>query len=261
VHRRTSPPPFFIVSAEPHDCPYLPEQTACTPLRWPRAPLTPDNFDQLLSEGDRRAGPVLYRTQCPTCTACEALRIPVHRLIPSRSQRRVVKLNERDVCIDVGPPVATQERVDMYNRHRDERGLARSDNPINLAEYHLQYVESCVDTQEVAYSVGGRLVAVSILDVGAKAASSVYHYFDPAESRRSLGVYSVIKEVELCADWGLDWYYLGLWVERCASLAYKSVYHPHQRRRAGQWREYDASGAETAVPPEEDETREPSSPH
>jgi arginine-tRNA-protein transferase len=209
--------------------------------------LTGEDFDVLLSEGDRRAGPVLYRTECPSCTACEALRIPVERLVLTKSQRRVFRLNERDIRIEVGDPISSPERVTLYNRHRDERGLARSEGPINAAEYHLQYVESCVETREVRYLLDDQLIAVSILDIGERSASSVYHYFDPSFGRRSLGVYSVLKEVELCRSWGMDWYYLGLWVGECASLAYKSIYHPHQRRRDGVWREYSSAGEEHVV--------------
>jgi arginine-tRNA-protein transferase len=239
--------PFFVVSADEHPCPYLEGQTACMPLRWPRVRLSGEDFDTLLSEGDRRAGPVLYRTQCPNCAACEALRIPVARFEPTKSHRRVWKLNERDVRVEVGPPLSSPERVALYNRHRDERGLARSEAPISVAEYHLQYVESCVETREIRYVLDGQLVAVSILDVGIRSASSVYHYFDPAFSRRSLGVYSVLKEMELCRSWNMDWYYLGLWVGECASLAYKSGYFPHQRLRGGVWREYAAVDQEPVI--------------
>ncbi len=226
------------MSAEPHACSYLPGQTALTPLRYPTRRPVADEFDALLAEGDRRAGPMLYRTSCPECSACEALRIPVARFTPTKSQRRVQRLNSDTVRVEVGPARTTPAHVDLYNKHRDLRGLATDDSPLTLNEYESVYVRSCVDTREVRYLVGDRLVAVSLLDLGAKAASSVYHYFDPDEGKRSLGVYSVLREIALCADWQVDWYYLGLWVRDCSSLVYKSSYYPHQRLRAGEWTEY-----------------------
>jgi len=239
-------PPFFIVSADLHPCPYLPGQTACTPLRWPRTELEPSDFDRLLEEGDRRAGPVVYRTECPSCTACEPLRVPVSRFVPTKSQRRALRRNE-DLRVVTRAPFTSDERLHLYNRHREERGLSHGEGPISASEYHLQYVESCVETREIAYYAGDRLIAVSILDVGERSASSVYHYFDPDEGKRSLGVFSVLKEISLCAEWGVDWYYLGLWVEQCSSLAYKSGYYPHQRRRGGAWHEYDADSAPSST--------------
>lgn len=237
--------PFVVVHEEPHDCPYLPGQTALTPLRLPRRRLARGQFDDLLAEGDRRAGVVVYRTACPTCHACEALRIPVARFKPSKSQRRSARKNAEDVRVEVVEPLATPDRVALYNKHRMMRDLATDGAPITNEEYRFQYVSSCVDTREIDYFVGDRLIGVSLLDVGATSASSVYHYFDPDEGRRSLGVFSVVHEIELCAEWGLDWYYLGLWVEASTALRYKSGYYPHQRLRDGVWTEYAGDGEGT----------------
>jgi arginine-tRNA-protein transferase len=231
-------PAFVVVSQETYDCPYLPGQTALTPLRLPRVPVGRAQFDRLLAEGDRRAGVLLYRTECPTCRACEPLRVPVSQFSPTKSQRRVLRRNDADVRVEVVSPRDSADRVALYNRHRSERGLAREREPITAEEYRFQYVATCVETREIDYLVGDRLVAVSLLDVGLTGASSVYHYFDPAESHRSLGVYSVLAEIALCKQWGLDWYYLGLWVGDCKSLKYKSQYYPHERYRDGQWKLY-----------------------
>ena len=98
-----------------------------------------------------------------------------------------------------------------------------------------------MDTVEVRYELDGLLIAVSILDLGRRSASSVYHYFDPDHGRRSLGVFSVLAELELCAGLGIEWYYLGLWVEDCKALCYKAAYRPHQRLSGGVWRELGAT--------------------
>jgi leucyl-tRNA---protein transferase len=144
--RRKSSLPCVVISADMHPCSYLPGQIACTPLRWPHTPPTPEQFDELLEEGDRRAGPVLYRTECPACHACEPLRIPVHRLEPTKSQRRVLRRND-DLRLEMRSPVASPDRVALYNRHRDERGLATTDCSIDEEDYRMQYVRSCVKTR------------------------------------------------------------------------------------------------------------------
>lgn len=236
---------FLLVSDTLEPCPYIPGQTARLPLRMPTEPIGPDAFDALLAQGDRRFGPFLYRTSCPSCTACEPIRVPVARFAPTRSQRRVLKKNA-DVEVTVSDPEVTPRHLEIYNRHQFERGLARTSERTTEHEYRLHLVQSCVGTCEVRYSVGGRLLAFSILDVGRSSASSVYHAFDPDESDRSLGVFSVLKEIELCRERGLDWYYLGLYVAACKSLSYKATYYPHQRKVAGEWRTYEASKAEGA---------------
>lgn len=212
------------------------------PLRMPTARLPPDLFDQLLEQGDRRSGPLLYRPSCPACNACEAIRVHVPSFRPTRSQRRAARRNE-DVTVERLRPSVSAEHLRLYNRHSRERGLSLREQPATETDYRFFLVETSVDSWEVRYLVGGRLIAVSILDFGDRSVSSVYHYFDPGEARRSMGVFSVLREIELCRELGMEWYYLGLYVEACAHLNYKAEYHPHQRRIGGVWHHFDAPDA------------------
>ena len=231
---------FRVVWDQLEACPYLPDQQARMPLRMPIAPMSPEDVDRRLALGERRTGRFVYRTQCPACKACEPLRVPVARFAPTASQRRALRRNADEVRMEVGPPAFSAERLLLYNRHKSERGLSRGDEPLGEASYRGWLVSTCVDTQEIRYLVGERLIGVSILDIGRTSASSVYHYFDPDASRRSLGVYSVLAEIAWCAARGLEWYYLGLYVRDCSHLAYKASYWPNQRRVAGRWREFSA---------------------
>lgn len=217
---------------------YLPDRQMRLPLRLPSPrQLSPLQFDLLLEAGDRRSGPLLYRPDCAHCEACEAIRIPVARFEPTRSQRRSVKKN-LDVDAGLGPALLDDTRLGLYNRHKRERGLARREGDATARDYHFFLLETCVDTREFRYYVGDRLIAVSILDLGFRGVSSVYHYFDPDEAARSIGVYSVLREIAYCREEGFEWYYLGLYVSDCQHLRYKADYYPHQRRRFGVWREY-----------------------
>lgn len=229
---------FLVVANETESCPYLPGRTMCLPLRMPLARLAPEQFDRQLEEGDRRTGPLLYRPTCAVCDACEAIRVPVARFAPTRSQRRAWKRNDAELTVRRVRPNVTPRHLELYNRHSRERGLSLRAEAATERDYRFFLVETCVDTWEVQYIAGDRLIGVSILDFGHKAVSSVYHYFDPDEAWRSLGVYSVLKELELCARWGIEWYYLGLFVADCAHLNYKATYWPHQRRVRGEWREF-----------------------
>lgn len=229
---------FVVVDATPHACPYLEGQRATLPLELPMDAVTPSEFDLLLEQGYRRSGPFVYRPRCGSCQACQALRVPVARFAPSRSQRSASRKNT-DVMVEVGAAQADARRVALYNRHKRMRGLDQGEGSIDVRSYAQAYVESCTNTLEVRYLVDDELIALSILDVGKNSVSSVYHCFEPTESHRSLGVFSVCREIELCAEMGLDWYYLGLWVEDCARLAYKAQYHPHERLVNGVWHAFD----------------------
>jgi len=235
---RRVPLRFLVVADEPEPCPYIPGRRMRLPLRMPTTRPQPEDFDALLAEGDRRSGPLLYRPACDQCAACEALRVPVGRFIPTRSQRRVWRRNEGEVRVERHRPAATADHLRLYNRHARERGLSLRSEPSSESDYRFFLVDTCVDTWELRYFVGDALVAVSVLDIGRDSVSSVYHYFDPSHAWRSLGVYSILKEIELCAVEGREWYYLGLYVADCAHLNYKATYYPHQRRIAGVWTEF-----------------------
>jgi arginine-tRNA-protein transferase len=229
---------FLVVANETEVCPYLPGRMMRLPLRMPMSKLGPADFDTQLALGDRRSGSLLYRPTCPSCEACEAIRVPVARFAPTRSQRRVLRRNEGVVRIRRVRPEVSDRHVALYNLHARERGLSLRSEATTEHDYRLFLTQTCVDTWELQYLLGDTLVAVSILDWGERAVSSVYHFFDPGEAWRSLGVFSVLKEIELCAALGVEWYYLGLYVRDCAHLNYKADYWPHQRRIGGIWKEF-----------------------
>lgn len=224
-----------VVHDELEPCPYLDGEVARLPLRWQFDDPTPREFDRSLEAGDRRVGRMLYRTRCPSCHACEPLRVPVQEFEPSKSQRRVFRRNA-DLRVEVGAAYFTHEKLDLYNRHKFERDLARREAPMTRRGYEGWFLRSCTRTREMRYLLGDRLVAVGIVDLGAQDSSSVYFFFDPTESRRSLGTYSALVEIDWMRRRGGRYHYLGLWVEECRHLAYKAQYHPHERKVDGVWR-------------------------
>ena len=66
-----------LVHDAEEQCPYLTDEVARMPLRWQMRSLSGDELDAALASGDRRVGRMLYRTQCPSCIACEPLRVIV----------------------------------------------------------------------------------------------------------------------------------------------------------------------------------------
>lgn len=232
-------PPERLVYDELTRCPYLPGQTARLPMRLPSRKLTPDELSRRLHAGDRREGVLLYRPRCPTCCACEPLRIDVTEFTPSKTQRRVLRRGDAHLQTRVGRPTVTLDRVVLYNRHKVGRGLLFGNDLIDSNGYVQFLVESCVDSIEIAYRLKGKLIGAAVADRGADALSAVYCYYDPRYSRWSPGVYSILKQVELCRQWGLRYLYLGLYVAGSHTMEYKSHYLPHERLINGAWRRFD----------------------
>ena len=229
-----------IVYQEVDPCPYLEGEDSKTPLRYQFQPLSGPQTDFSFQNGDRRVGRMLYDTQCPSCSACEAIRIQVNEFSPSKSQRRILRKNE-DIRVEMSRSFCTPEKLEMYNKHKNLRGLNKRETAMTASGYENWFSRSCLDTREFHYSIGDRLVGVSVLDFGEKDISSVYFFFDPDFSARSLGTFSALFEIMWMKSQQRRFYYLGLYVQECSHLNYKARFYPHQRRVQGHWRAFSSA--------------------
>jgi arginine-tRNA-protein transferase len=230
-----SAPPELVVYDEPMACPYLPGQRARLPMRLPTRWLTATEFDSRLQAGDRRQGVLLYRTSCAACRACEPIRIDVEAFKEGRTPRRIFRRGLEQIDVEIGPPEFSLERLALYNLHKRGRGLASTEDAMDEPGYRAFLVETCCDTFEIRYRVAGELMGVAIVDRAATALSAVYFYFNPDYGALSPGVFSILKQLELCRRWGLKYLYLGFYIEACRSMAYKARYRPHERLIDGAW--------------------------
>ena len=94
----------------PGKCGYLPDRTWS--LRYDIVgKMTSTEYGERLQAGWRRFGHSLFRPQCPTCTACQSLRVDVPRFEPSRTQARVRKKNAGAIQLTVASPSVTPEKL------------------------------------------------------------------------------------------------------------------------------------------------------
>jgi len=221
----------------PTECPYIDGMSARMPLFGTTVDeLVGEDIDALLAGGFRRSGRYLYYTRCAPCHACEPTRLDVSRFRRGASFKRVLRRAEQDLSLTWQIPRVDQERVDLYNEHRDGRGLGSSP-PIDRLNYYHFLLDSCMPSLELEIKKNGQLIGISIMDVGANSVSAVYTHFDPAASRYSPGTLAVLKQIQWAAEHQRRWAYLGLYVSSNSHLNYKSRFEPQQRLIAGQWRD------------------------
>ena len=192
-------------------------------------------YHDLMDRGFRRSGDFFYAMDCEGCRACVPLRVPVATFTPSKSQRRVLRRNP-DVTLQAQRPQCTDDVWALYQRYLafQHPGSAQASERRSALESFLY--ANVVDSVELRYSVGDRLVAVSLVDVCSRSVSAVYHFYDPDERDRSLGVFSVLAEVDWAKQLGIPHYYLGYWVEGAETMHYKANYRPHEQLGDGVWR-------------------------
>ncbi len=227
-----------LIVDESSVCPYLNGQTARMPLSLPDGNITGDQFDAILAAGYRRSGWFFYRTHCQACQACEPLRIGVANFTESRSLRRVRRLGDEHLQMQVAAPALDDERLRVFNAHRAVRNLDRGEPEADASDYSSFLLNSFCEVWELSFWDGDKLVAVSITDVGESSLSAVYCYFDPAYSWLSPGTYSILNQISLASKDHYTWLYLGMFVADNAHLCYKSRFVPHERLRGGQWQPF-----------------------
>lgn len=76
-------------------------------------------------------------------------------------------------------------------------------------------------TREVSYWLEDRLVAVSTIDIGESGIYSHYCYYDLELPRRRLGVYTFLKEIEMCQERDWPYLYIGFLNMSSQKLRYK----------------------------------------
>jgi leucyl-tRNA---protein transferase len=223
-----------IRPGSPHRCPYLPGREA-RHLTIRPVPLLPGVYQALMELNFRRAGVGFYRPECEGCSECRATRVRVTSFWPNRSQRRC-RARNADVVVRIADPVATLEKHDLYRRYLEARHDGQMDG--SFTEYLGFLYSSPIKTLELQYRLDGRLFAVGIADLEPEAMSAVYCYFDPDQADRSPGTLNVLSMIDECRRLGIEFLYLGYYVEGCPRMSYKAAFRPSELLgQDGRWRE------------------------
>ncbi|KAK6454669.1 arginyl-tRNA-protein transferase [Scheffersomyces xylosifermentans] len=74
------------------------------------------------------------------------------------------------------------------------------------------------------YYLDDKLIAVSILDFLPSGVSSIYFIWDPDYAHLSLGTVSGLREILMCNELQLGYYYLGYYIDDCPKMNYKSKF-------------------------------------
>jgi len=212
-----------------YDCPYLLDKKTRMYYRFiPKA--TKKFASALIKRGWRRFGFSYFHPICNGCNECKSLRIDVENFKPSRSQKRAIKKN-RDTKIIIRKPTITFEHIELYNKFHKFKSKKSGWKfiPIDLQTYYEEFVVGAHNFgKEVLYFKDKKLIGVDLIDIVEDGISSIYFYYDPDFEKLSLGVYSLLVQIDIAKKMGLKWIYLGYWVDGCKSFAYKTNFKPYE---------------------------------
>lgn len=222
-------------------CPYLAQAPSWKVAEFSVRELPTAVYENLLARGFRRSGTSFYRTICEGCDRCIPIRIDVERFTPTKSQRRVARLNSRTgFAFDGAGGGFREDRFRLYEAYcRDRHGKthAAEDSALSYFAFLVDSPLGSVAVTEYSTPDGENrtLAGNGYLDVLPDGLSSVYFAWDARVHRLSLGIYSVLREIELCRNLGKRWYYLGFWVPGSRVMDYKANFEPAEIARDGAW--------------------------
>lgn len=213
------------------ECSYLPGQTSR--MIWRLARRLPESrYEQLLERGWRRFGRVLFRPSCPTCSACQGLRISVPDFQPTRSQRRCrEQLDQQQIEITIQHPTLTPEHITLYNSYHNDMHHRRGwpFREITREDYYESFIDGNFSfAREFQYRHNGKLIGLGLVDITSTCLSSIYFYHDPQWRQSGVGTWSVLQELQYARNHEMQWLYMGYFISECQSMKYKGAFRPHQ---------------------------------
>lgn len=180
------------------------------------------DLDRLLADGWRHFGTQFFRYSIGISEFELRLVIPLRVRLRdfsiSKSQRRVLNRNS-DVVIEIGSIDITQEACALFERHKQRFKFGIPDSIYDFLSQ--EPASSPCEALQLSVRLDGRLIAVSFFDVGDRTVSALYAMFDPDLGRRSLGILTMLREIEFALDSGKEFYYQGYSYEGPSFYDYK----------------------------------------
>ena len=181
-----------------------------------------DQLDKLLADGWRHFGTHFFRYNFGyyefDIRRVIPLRIRVEDFSLSKSQRRVLRDNV-DTNIEINPIRITDESIELFERHKLRFKFGVPDSIYDFLSDDPARVPC--EGFEVNVRLDRRLIAVSYFDVADTSVSAIYAMFDPELPRRSLGILTMLKEIEHAREIGKEFYYQGYAYEGESFYDYK----------------------------------------
>lgn len=228
---------FKVGITKTFPCSYLPDKEERLLIAVDERLQNNHSYSLLMTEGFRRSGDQSYRPHCPSCNACQSIRVVVEQFIPSKSQKRSVKRNAHFF-------ISTSDKLkdDYYPLYENYINTCHQDGSMFPATYQQfqTFLSSKLTKQlfiETWLNIDNKkqLVCVAVTDVINNGLSAVYTFYHPSFKAHGLGVFSILTQINLCKQLSLPYLYLGYQIDDCQKMNYKNRYFPYEKFINQEW--------------------------
>jgi arginine-tRNA-protein transferase len=198
---------------------------------------TPAMMDSFWADGWRHFGTYFFReifgVLGKRLTLHLALRINLEQFRLSKRLRRIRNRNN-DAIIIIDNAHISAEKEYLFEEHSqkftDNKPQKLTDFisqepsiiPCSTKECRVEIVHETIASNDIDEN---ELIAISFFDIGEEACSSVYAFYDIEESqKRSLGILTLMKEIEYAIDQGKKYMYLGYSFREHSHYDYKKQF-------------------------------------
>ncbi len=184
----------------------------------------PKLMDKLLNLGYFRSGksmfhsPVTFIDGVANSTIRTRLTLENHQL--GKSSRKLLAKNNRRFTHELVDLVLDEEVLDLYDIYKKE--CFKGDLNGMLSEWlEGSFEKEIFNTKIIKFYDAGTLVAASFVDLGLASMASIMGIYHPDYSKYSMGIYSMLVEVEYAKQKELTYYYPGYILSASPRFEYK----------------------------------------
>lgn len=134
------------------------------------------------------------------------LRINLNGFYFTKKQRKIIS-RARRFTTKIQEIVIDDEKELLFYQHTSKFEQGAPTSIYNFISTQPSLVPC--QAREVAVYDNGKLVAASFFDLGLEATSSIYGFYDLNYSRFSLGIYTMLAEIQFSLDFQKKYYYHG----------------------------------------------------
>ncbi len=185
--------------------------------------IPPEELDDYLDRGWFRMGQMIFTCHI-LCFNNDVystiwMRLDLQDFAFKKRMRKILNRNDRRFRVEIGDPHFEGDRQALYQKHK-QRFEGYIPGTLRESLFGLEE-DNIYNTREIAVYDGDQLVAISYFDIGSKSMASIMGLFDPDYQKHSLGIYTMIKEIEYGMENRIRYYYPGYVVPGYKKFDYK----------------------------------------